>query len=140
MDVLDVLRLAEERGGKDRRQAISRLLKSARDLGCTFQTGGGKRGGFNVRYGANSYSILDVTTDGTVFVHINPDSALALSTEERASRNAFLAGLDGLTMKNADVQNYGQVTELIEAIPEASVDALLRFALDQIRADLQLSP
>lgn len=133
MDTLDVLRLAEEKGGEARRQAIWHVLRKARDLGCTYNPGGGKVGGFNVRYGNLGYSVLDVNTDGSIFLHVNPDNSITLSDEERASINEWIEGLEGLTVKNGPIQNYGQLSEAVEEIPPTSLDTFLEGTVGRIR-------
>lgn len=133
MDALDVLRLSEEKGGPERRAAIAHALKYARNAGCTFGPAGGKTGGFNVRYGSLGYSVLDVTTEGTVFFHVNPDSGHTLSDEERTRRNEFIESLEGVSVKNGPIQNYGQVTENVEEIPAASMESFVDFTVGHIR-------
>ena len=135
MDVLDVLRLAEEKGGADRRAAITHLLKYARSAGCLFQTAGGKTGGFNVRYGSLGYSLVDVTTEGTVYLHVNPDSGRKLDDETRTARNEFIESLEGVTVKNGPIQNYGQVAEVIEEIPGETMEKFIDFCVTHIRSD-----
>jgi len=133
MDALDVLRLSEEKGGAARRSAISTLLKFARSKGCVFSAAGGKTGGFNIRYGSLGYSLLDVTTEGTVFVHVNPDAGRQLDDETRELRNQFIADLEGLTPKNAPIQNYGQVAESIEDIPQSTIEKFIEYSVEHIR-------
>ncbi len=132
MDALDMLRLAEDKGGRERRDAIQQLLLFARGLRCSHSTAGGKAGGFNIRYGSLSYSLMDVTTEGTVFLHINPDSG-ALSDEIRQSRNAFIADLEGITVKSGTIQNYGQIEEAIETVPTESWQKFLAYTVEHIR-------
>lgn len=133
MDTLDVFRLAEEKGGAERKAAIRRLLRKARDLGCVYSPGGGKVGGFNIRYGSLNYSILDVTTDGSVYLHVNPDSTASITEDERDRRNAWLTELEGITLKNGPIQNYGQIAETIEEIPEETMTRFLEFTVGNIR-------
>lgn len=133
MDMLEVFRLAEEKGGTERKAAIRKLLRHARDLGCVYSTGGGKVGGFNIRYGSLNYSILDVNTDGSVFLHVNPDSTTTMADEERDRRNNWLDELDGVTLKNGPIQNYGQIAESIEEIPEETLTRFLEFTVQNIR-------
>jgi len=134
VDVLDVLRLSEEKGGPERRAAITHLLKYARGAGCLFQPAGGKTGGFNVRYGSLGYSLVDVTTEGTVYFHVNPDSGRKLDEATRTERNDYIESLEGVTVKNGPIQNYGQVTENIEDIPSETMEKFIDYCVGHIRS------
>lgn len=136
MDVLELLREAESAGGRERRQALSYLMKTARDMGCSLKMGNGKVPSLNVRYGAHGWSVVDATVKGEVFVHLNADASLQLSDEERATRRTFLLELEGVTMKSADINHYGQTVEKLEEIPSETMRALLRHAVDNIQAVL----
>lgn len=113
---------------------MSHAIKYARKQGCKFQPSGGKAGGFNIRYGNLGYSIMDITTDGTVFLHVNPDSGYNLSDEEREARNKFIEDLEGITVKNGPIKNYGQITESVEEIPLPSIENFIDFTVGHIRA------
>lgn len=136
MDVLGLLREAERVGGRERRDAISFLMKTARDMGCSLKMGSGKVPSLNVRFGGHGWSIVDTSVEGAFFVHLNPDSSLELSEEERNSRRAFLNDLEGMKMKSPQVMHYGQTVELLEEIPKETIVALLEHTVGNIRASL----
>ena len=56
MDKLQVIQLAQEKGGRERRDAIEKLMIYARNLGCNIEAGGGRLGGINFRYGGIGYA------------------------------------------------------------------------------------
>ena len=133
MDALDVLKLSEEKGGSERRAVMSHAIKYARKQGCVFQPSGGKTGGFNIRYGSLGYSIMDMTTEGTVYLHVNPDSSYDLSDEERKARNEFIENLEGVTVKNGPIHNYGQITENVEDLPLETIENFIDYCVSHIR-------
>ena len=133
MDTLDVLRKAEQMGGSQRRDAIQDVVVAARDLGCDFTVGGGKVGGLNIRYGTVQYAVMDIRTDGTVLLHIKPHPGKDISDEDRREANEFLESLEGLTVKNMPVNNYGTTEEPVEEIPTESLEHFLSRAVDYIR-------
>lgn len=135
MDTLEILSKAEELGGEARREAMMRTFITARDLGCKVTPGGGKAGGFNVRYGTLKYAIMDMNTRGEVFLHIKPHPSKDLDAEKKAAANKFVEQLDGVTIKNAPINHYGQTQEPIEEIPEGSLQDFLEYAVDLIRTE-----
>ncbi len=124
MDTLDVLEKAERKGGPDRRRMMTEVIMAARDLGCDFNVGGGKAGGFNVRYGSLRYAVMDLNTRGEVFLHIKHHPSKDITDEQREEANKFVEGLEGFTIKNGPINNYGQIEEPIEEVP---IDALRSF-------------
>jgi hypothetical protein len=133
VDTLDVLKLAEERGGEMRREKMRQLLCIARDLGCRYNVGGGKAGGFNVRYGALRYSVLDVNTRGEVMLHIKPHPSKGISDEQRDDANEFVAELPGFEIKNGPINHYGQIEEMLEDVPMDSLERFLEWSVETIR-------
>ncbi len=135
MDTLDILDKARELGGEARRDAMMRVFLTARDLGCKITPGGGKVGGFNVRYGTLKYAILDMNTRGEVFLHIRPHPNKDLPADKKAAANKFVSSLDGITIKNAPINHYGQAEEPVEEIPEDSLETFLEYAVSTIREE-----
>lgn len=135
MDTLDILNKARELGGESRREAMMRTFLTARNLGCQITPGGGKVGGFNVRYGSLKYAVLDMNTRGEVFLHIRPHPNKDLPDGQKAAANKFIDGLDGITIKNAPINHYGQAEEPIEEIPEDSLETFLEYAVNTIRTE-----
>lgn len=135
MDTLDILNKAEEMGGESRREAMMRTFLKARKLGCDITPGGGKVGGFNIRYGTLKYAIMDMNTRGEVFLHVRPHPNKDLPEDQRTKANTFITNLAGVTIKNAPINHYGQAEESLEEIPEDSVDSFLEFAVELIREE-----
>ena len=133
MDTLDVLRKAEQLGGEQRREAIQKAVVAARDLGCDFKVGGGQVGGLNIRYGGVGYAVMDIRTDGTVLFHIKPHPGKDIPDEDREDANDFLETLEGVTIKNMPVNNYGTAEEPVEDIPPNTVSQFLDRAIEYIR-------
>jgi hypothetical protein len=132
LDALEVLKKAEELGGPERRAAIMDIIKIARRLHCDFSPGGGKLGGFNVRYGSLKYAVLDVNTEGTLFFHIKPHPGKPIPDEHRIKANEFITALPGITIKNGPIHHYGQVESEVEKIPAESIEKFLDFAIQSI--------
>jgi hypothetical protein len=135
LDTLEILSKAQELGGDARREAMMQAFITARDLGCKITPGGGKVGGFNIRYGSLKYAIMDMNTRGEVFFHIKHHPNKDLPSEKKARANKFVSELDGVTIKNAPINHYGQAEEPIEEIPEDSMTSFLEYAVDVIRTE-----
>jgi hypothetical protein len=133
MDFLDVLAKAEELGGETRREALMQTIIKARNLGCESTPGGGKIGGINIRYGSLKYAIMDVNTRGEVFLHIKPHPNKEITDEQKEEANLFLTKLDGIEIKNAPVNHYGQANDPIEDIPDEAIDKFLERCVSFIR-------
>ncbi|AWV90829.1 hypothetical protein [Bradymonas sediminis] len=112
---------------------MTETIMAARDLGCDFNVGGGKAGGFNVRYGSLRYAVMDLNTRGEVFLHIKHHPSKNITDEQREEANKFVEGLEGLTIKNGPINNYGQVEEPIEELPIESLIAFLERTVEIIR-------
>jgi len=135
LDTLDILNKAEELGGPTRKEAMMKTFIAARQLGCKITPGGGKVGGFNVRYGSLKYAILDMNTRGEVFFHIKHHPNKDLPAEKKQTANDFVAALEGMTIKNAPINHYGQAEEPIEEIPLESLENFLEYAVNTIRVE-----
>ena len=133
MDTLDVLDKAEHKGGESRREAMTQVIMTARDLGCDFNVGGGKAGGFNVRYGSIRYAVMDLNTRGEVFLHIKHHPSKDITDEEREEANEFVKELDGFEVKNGPINNYGQIEEAIEEVPIDAIEQFLERTVNKIR-------
>ena len=106
---------------------------AARDLGCDFNVGGGKAGGFNIRYGSLRYAVMDLNTRGEVFLHIKHHPSKDISDEQREQANKFVEGLEGFTIKNGPINNYGQIEEPLEELPIESLRTFLEHTVETIR-------
>jgi hypothetical protein len=135
LDALDVLKKAEELGGLERRDAMLEVLKTARGLGCDYNPGGGKVGGFNIRYGSLKYAVMDVNTEGTLFLHIKPHPGKPITDEARDEANNYIAGLDGIVIKNGPIHHYGQVEQAVEDVPGDSITQFLKFVVNKIQTE-----
>ncbi len=135
MDALDVLKKAEELGGPDRKSAMLEVLKAARSAGCDYSTAGGNVGGFNIRYGSLKYAVMDVNTEGVLFLHIKPHPGKPITEEARDEANEYIASLDGVAIKNGPIHHYGQVESPVEEIPQASIEAFLEYTVGRIQTN-----
>jgi hypothetical protein len=135
LDALEVLRKAEELGGSDRKRALLDVLRTARKHGCDYSPGGGKLGGFNIRYGSLKFAIMDVNTEGTLFLHIKPHPGKPISEEYRDEANEYIASLDGITIKNGPIHHYGQVEAEVEKIPAESIERFIVYAVERIQSE-----
>jgi hypothetical protein len=134
LDALDVLKKAEELGGAERKKAMLDVLRMTRKYGCEYSTGGGKVGGFNIRYGSLKYAVMDINTEGTLFLHIKPHPGKPISEDFRTEANEYISSLEGITIKNGPIHHYGQVEATVEEIPQESIEKFLAFAIDNIQA------
>jgi hypothetical protein len=133
LDTLDVLEKAERKGGPERRERMTQTIMAARDLGCDFNVGGGKAGGFNVRYGSLRYAVMDLNTRGEVFFHIKHHPSKDITDEQRDEANEFVSNLAGMTIKNGPINNYGQIEEPIEDVPIEALRTFLERTVQVIR-------
>lgn len=133
MDFLEILAKAEELGGLERRKAMMETIIKSRDLGCDATPGGGKIGGVNIRYGSLKYAVMDVNTRGEVFLHIKAHPNKDIDPAKQDLANQFLDSLEGLEIKNAPVNHYGQADSPIEEIPAEALEQFLEYAVGNIR-------
>ena len=128
MDTLEVVRKAEKRGGKERREALEQVVIHAHQLGCDTRVGGGTAGGLNIRYGSIGYAVMDINTKGVVKLYAQPHPNKEPSEEMHASINGFVEELDTLEVKSFPINTYGHLEPKIE---EVDVNALKQF-LDRV--------
>jgi hypothetical protein len=133
LDTLEILSKAEELGGEPRKQAIMKAILKARQLGCDATPGGGKIGGFNIRYGSLKYAVMDLNTRGEVFLHLKAHPNKELDDRLRSRGNEFVQELNGVSIKNAPINHYGQIEAPIEQVPEEALDRFLEYAVETIR-------
>jgi hypothetical protein len=76
---------------------------------------------------------MDVNTKGEVFLHIKAHPNKPIDEDHQEKANEFLTSLDGITIKNAPVNHYGQADAPIEEIPPEALEKFLEFAVDNIR-------
>ncbi|MFW5967627.1 MAG: hypothetical protein ACOCV2_08925 [Persicimonas sp.] len=133
MDTLDVLEKAERKGGPERRERMTQVIMAARDLGCSYNVGGGKAGGFNIRYGSLRYAVMDLNTRGEVFLHIKHHPSKDITDDQRDEANEFVESIDGFTIKNGPINNYGQIEEEIEDVPIEALEKFLERTVETIR-------
>lgn len=133
MDFLEILAKANDMGGPERKKAMQETIIKARDLGCKITPGGGKIGGVNIRYGSLKYAVMDINTRGEVFVHIKHHPNKDIDPDDQVAANEFLENLEGLEIKNAPVNHYGQIESAIEDIDGDALDKFLEFAVGRIR-------
>ena len=133
MDFIEILAKADDLGGPERKASMMKTIICARQLGCDTTPGGGKIGGVNIRYGSLKYAVMDVNTKGEVFLHIKHHPNKEIPDEDREGANAFLESVDGLGIKNAPVNHYGQCELPIEEIPAEALETFLEYAVGRIR-------
>ncbi len=124
MDKLQVLKLAEQKGGKERRERIEKLMIYARNLGCLVQAGGGIAGGINFRYGSIGYAIMDVNTEGEVKLYAQPHPSKGVTSDLCDKINEFLKSREDLKMKSLPINCHGQLIDKVEVVP---LSALIEF-------------
>lgn len=111
------------------------VLTTARDLGCRYNVGGGKAGGFNIRYGALRYAVMDLNTRGEVFLHIKPHPSKGITDEERDEANDIVQNIKGFSIKNGPINHYGQIEEPLEEVPYDAMTEFLEWAVENIRVN-----
>lgn len=123
MDTLDVMKKAEDKGGRERRKAFEQVLISARDMGCTMQIGGGRAGGMNLRYGAIGYAVLDINTKGLVKLYASAHPGKDAPDEYRKAVNDFIEAREELEPKSFPINTYGHLEQTVEEVgPEVLTD------------------
>ena len=139
-DKLQVIKMAEQKGGKARREAIEKLMIYARNLGCKVTAGGGSAGGINFRYGSICYAIMDITTDGEVKLYgqCHPNKS---DNELNAKINAWLEehqpksedDHSGLPLKSKPINCHGLLKKPVEELELPSLIEFLEVALKYIK-------
>ncbi len=140
LDKLQVIKAAEAQGeergegrGKERRDAIEKLMVYARNLGCAVDAGGGRIGGINFRYGSIGYAILDVSTAGDIKVYAQPHPNKAAPEAMSKSINDYLTQNEFLNLKSPPVNCHGLLIDKIEDIPISALIDYLEFSLQHIK-------
>ncbi len=135
-DKLQVIKMAEQKGGKARRDAIEKLMIYARNIGCKVTAGGGSAGGINFRYGSICYAIMDITTDGEVKLYgqCHPNKN---DNELNAKINAWLEShqdeANGLPLKSKPINCHGLLKKPVEELNFGVLIEFLEVALKYIK-------
>lgn len=131
-DKLQVIKMAEQKGGKPRREAIEKLMIYARNLGCKVTAGGGAAGGINFRYGSICYAIMDITTEGEVKLYgqCHPNKN---DNELNAKINAWLESREDIKLKSSPINCHGLLNEKVENIPLPALIEFIEVALKFIK-------
>lgn len=129
LDKLHIIHKAEDEGGAARREAIEDVLITARKLGCDLNLGGGQAGGFNIRYGAIGYALMDLDTHGTVKLYVQPHPGKEAPRALIDALNRFIDRHDALQPKSSPLHSYGHLEAPIEAIPAEALSDYLQEAM-----------
>ena len=131
-DKLQVIKMAEQKGGKQRREAIEKLMIYARNLGCKVTAGGGSAGGINFRYGSICYAIMDITTDGEVKIYgqCHPNKN---DNDLNAKINRWLESREDIKLKSHPVNCHGLLSQKVEEVPLSALIEFLEKALEYIK-------
>ena len=133
LERLDVILKAERLGGKERRQALEKVMIEARDLGCRLEVGGGRAGGINIRYGMIGYAVLDITSTGEVKLYASPHPGKDAPEEFAEAINNRVSELKGLEPKSFPIGSYSYLEDKIEDVPDEALADFLHTAVEQIR-------
>lgn len=133
MDKLQVIQIAESKGGKARREAIEKLMIYARNLGCNIEAGGGRIGGINFRYGGIGYAIMDLSTDGDVKLYAQPHPNKTAPEELSNRINKFLENREDLQLKSHPINCHGLLNQKVEDVPLSALIEFLETALQAIK-------
>lgn len=133
MDKLEVLKSAEAKGGKARREAIEKLMIYARNLGCQVVAGGGAVGGINFRYGSIGYAIMDLNTEGEVKLYAQPHPNKGAPELLSAKINNWLTNREDLVLKSHQINCHGLLANKVEEVPISALINFLEVALDAIK-------
>lgn len=130
MDTLDVMKKAEELGGRDRRKAMEQVVINLREMGCDMRIGGGRAGGINFRYGAIGYSVLDINTKGVVKLYASAHPGKDAPDEYRDAVNQFIDDREELDPKSSPISSYGHLESKVE---EIGAEPLIDFGRHVVR-------
>lgn len=134
MDKLQVIQLAQEKGGKERREKIEKLMIYARQLGCNIEAGGGRIGGINFRYGGIGYAIMDLNTDGEVKLYAQPHPNKTAPKELSDRINDFLEKKgEELELKSHPINCHGLLKKKVEEINDIALTEFLNTAVEAIK-------
>lgn len=135
MDRLDVCRVAEEKGGTERREALEKIVIYAHELGCDTRVGGGRAGGLNIRYGSIGYAVMDINTKGVVKLYAKPHPNKDAPDELNESINDFVDDAKKLELKSSPINSYGHLEDKIEDIPIKQLKGFVEQSVELIREE-----
>ena len=135
MDTLDVVKVAEKRGGTERREALESIVIHAHQLGCDSRVGGGRAGGLNIRYGSIGYAVMDINTKGVVKLYARPHPNKDAPDELQDTLNEFIDARDALEPKSFPINSYGHLEEKVEDIPEKALINFLEKSIALIKEE-----
>lgn len=135
MDRLEVCRVAEERGGTERREALEEVVIHAHQLGCDTRIGGGRAGGLNIRYGSIGYAVMDINTKGVVKLYAKPHPNKDAPDELHEDINEFVEDHESLEPKSFPINSYGHLEEKLEDIPVKRLKQFVDKAVKLIREE-----
>lgn len=135
MDRLEVCRLAEERGGSERREALENVVIHAHQLGCETRIGGGRAGGLNIRYGSIGYAVMDINTKGVVKLYAKPHPNKDAPEELHDTINGFVDDHEDLEPKSFPINSYGHLEEKVEDIPVEYLKNFVEQCVELIREE-----
>jgi hypothetical protein len=133
VDKLQVIQLAQEKGGRERRDAIEKLMIYARNLGCNIEAGGGRIGGINFRYGGIGYAIMDLNTDGEVKLYAQPHPNKTAPESLSNRINKFLEDNEQLNLKSHPINCHGLLIDKVENVSHQALIAFLDVAIEAIK-------
>jgi hypothetical protein len=133
VDKLQVIQLAQEKGGRERRDAIEKLMIYARNLGCNIEAGGGRIGGINFRYGGIGYAIMDLNTDGEVKLYAQPHPNKTAPESLSNRINKFLEDNEQLNLKSHPINCHGLLIDKVENVSYQALIAFLDVAIEAIK-------
>lgn len=133
VDKLQVIQTAEKNGGKERREAIEKLMIYARTKGCNIEAGGGRIGGINFRYGGIGYAIMDLSTEGDVKLYAQPHPNKTAPESLSQKINKYLENNEALELKSHPINCHGLLTKKVEEIPRQALYDFLDLAIDAIK-------
>jgi len=120
--------------GNARKKALEQVIVRSRKLGCSILISDSKEGGFKIRYGSIRYAILDVNTKGRVYFHVKAHPNKDLPEELHKRANDFIKFLEpDVTIKNGEINCYGQAEQRIEDIPKIKLEGFIKYAVNTIQ-------
>ena len=128
-----MIQLAQEKGGRERRDAIEKLMIYARNLGCNIEAGGGRIGGINFRYGGIGYAIMDLNTDGEVKLYAQPHPNKTAPESLSNRINKFLEDNEQLNLKSHPINCHGLLIDKVENVSYQALIAFLDVAIEAIK-------
>lgn len=105
----------------------------ARELGCDTQVGGGSAGGFNIRYGAIGYAVMDINTKGVVKLYAKPHPNKEAPEDLHSSINEFVDTSEELELTSAPINSHGALADKVEDLPISQLKQFMDRAVSLIR-------